>query len=49
MTTKKAPPKPAKKPRKRGPKEERLIIADDPQTALIALLSFRPTKPTRKK
>ena len=38
-----------KKPRKRGPKEERLVIADDPQTALATLLSFRPDKPARKK
>ena len=48
-TTQKPKSNTAKKPRKRGPKEERLIIADDPQTALITLLNFRPTKPTRKK
>jgi hypothetical protein len=41
--------KTAKKPKKRGPKEERLVIADDPQTALITLLNFRPDKPARKK
>jgi hypothetical protein len=31
-------PKKAKKPRKRGPKEERLIITEDPQAALQKLL-----------
>lgn len=40
---KKPPPKPTK-PRKRGPKEERLVITEDPQTALAKL--FRP-KPKR--
>jgi hypothetical protein len=32
-----------KQPRKRGPKEERLVIREDPQTALAKLLK----KPTR--
>jgi hypothetical protein len=40
--------KTTKKPRKRGPKEERLVIADDPQTALITLLNFRPV-PKKKR
>jgi hypothetical protein len=33
----------AVKPKKRGPKEERLIITEDPEVALARLL--RPTKP----
>lgn len=37
-------PKPKRKPVKRGPKEERLIIASDPQVALDKLLK----KPTSK-
>jgi hypothetical protein len=32
------------KPKKRGPKEERLIITEDPAVALAALLAFKPTK-----
>lgn len=47
-TTAKPKRKTAKKPQKRGPKEERLIIADDPQTALITLLKFRPAPKRRK-
>jgi hypothetical protein len=35
-------PTPKRKPAKRGPKEERLIIAD-PQAALAALLKKKPT------
>ncbi len=34
--------KPPKKPRKRGPKEDRLIITEDPEVALARLL--RPKK-----
>jgi hypothetical protein len=39
-------PKARKKPRKRGPKEERLVITEDPQEALKRLLkpSSKPTK-----
>jgi hypothetical protein len=37
--------KPRKKPNKRGPKEDRLVIREDPETALAKLL--RPTKPGR--
>lgn len=36
-------PKPKPKPQKRGPKEERLVITDDPQTALDRLLKKKPT------
>lgn len=32
------------KPKKRGPKEERLIIAEDPAVALAALLAYKPAK-----
>jgi hypothetical protein len=38
-------PKARKKPRKRGPKEERLVITEDPQDALKRLL--KPTKPAK--
>lgn len=34
--------KPLKKPKKRGPKEDRLIITEDPEVALARLL--RPKK-----
>jgi len=37
------PKKRTKKPQKRGPKEERLVIREDPQDALTRLL--KPTKP----
>ena len=30
--------------KKRGPKEERLVITEDPQTALTRLLKAPPTK-----
>lgn len=43
----KAKPKPKRKtaqPKKRGPKEERLIITEDPGVALAALLAYKPTK-----
>lgn len=36
--------KKAKKGRKRGPKEERLVIKEDPQTALARLLKAQPKK-----
>ena len=36
-----AVPKKSKKPRKRGPKEERLVIAEDPQTALARLIQAK--------
>jgi hypothetical protein len=35
-----------KKPTKRGPREERLVITEDPQTALARLL--KPSQPKRK-
>lgn len=41
------PKKPAKKPQKRGPKEERLVIATDPAEALQRLL--RAPKPAKQK
>ena len=34
-----------RRPKKRGPKEERLIISEDPQTALAKLLKPIPPKP----
>jgi hypothetical protein len=37
----KRPPKPKRKPLKRGPREERLIITEDPTTALARLLKKR--------
>jgi hypothetical protein len=42
----KAEPKPKRKTtqKKRGPKEERLIITDDPGMALAALLAAKPAK-----
>lgn len=33
-----------KKPKKRGPKEERLVITEDPQTALARLLKAPPSR-----
>jgi hypothetical protein len=36
--------KPPRKPRKRGPKEERLIITEDPALALQKLLRPKPKK-----
>ena len=33
-----------KTPKKRGPKEERLVITEDPQTALSRLLKTPPRK-----
>ena len=33
-----------KKPKKRGPKEERLVITEDPQAALTRLLKAPPPK-----
>jgi hypothetical protein len=36
--------KPTRKPRKRGPKEERLVITEDPTTALQKLLKPKPKK-----
>jgi hypothetical protein len=39
--------KPKRKPEKRGPKEERLIITEDPQSVLDRLLlKKKPTKPS---
>jgi hypothetical protein len=38
--------KPKRKAAKRGPKEERLVIREDPQTALQKLL--KPLKPITK-
>jgi hypothetical protein len=35
--------KPKRKPQKRGPKEERLVITEDPKTALDKLLK-KPAK-----
>ena len=35
-------PKPKRKPRKRGPKEEVLRITENPQTALAKLLKPKP-------
>jgi hypothetical protein len=35
------------KPRKRGPKEERLIVREDPQDALARLLKPAKAKPTK--
>jgi hypothetical protein len=40
--TTKGATKPTKKPKKRGPKEDRLIITQDPEVALALLL--RPKK-----
>jgi len=40
-------PKARKKPRKRGPKEQRLIIREDPQDALARLLKPAKAKPTK--
>lgn len=34
----KSPRKTVKKTHKRGPREERLVITDDPETALLKLL-----------
>jgi hypothetical protein len=36
--------KPKRKGKKRGPKEERLVITEDPQTALTRLLKAPPKK-----
>ena len=36
-----------KKPKKRGPKEERLVITEDPQTALTRLLKTPPKRGKR--
>jgi hypothetical protein len=47
-TPKKPPPKPAKKPQKRGPKEERLVITEDPATALARLFTPANVSRTRK-
>jgi hypothetical protein len=33
------------KPKKRGPKEERLVITDDPKAALDRFLKAPPKKP----
>ena len=33
-----------KTPKKRGPKEERLVITEDPQTALSRLLKAPPAR-----
>jgi hypothetical protein len=41
----KSPPRPKRKPRKRGPKEERLVITGDPQEALARLL--KPKRSTK--
>jgi len=38
------PKKPKRKPKKRGPKEERLVITEDPQAVLDRLLK----KPAKK-
>jgi hypothetical protein len=35
------------KPKKRGPKEERLVITEDPEAALARLI--RPTTPPKQK
>jgi hypothetical protein len=40
-----AVPKKSKKPRKRGPKEERLVIREEPEAALARLL--KPAKPNK--
>ena len=37
-----------KKQAKRGPREERLIITGDPQTALRELLKPKPKKKTKR-
>jgi len=41
----KKPRKTVKKPQKRGPKEERLVIEEDPQEALRRLLRAPKPKP----
>ena len=41
-------PKQAKKPKKRGPKELRLVISEDPQTALARLLKPLHATETRQ-
>jgi hypothetical protein len=38
----KQPPKPTRKPRKAGRPADRLVITDDPQTALNKLLKKKP-------
>jgi hypothetical protein len=38
--------KPQTKPKKRGPKEERLVIREDPERALARLL--KPTTPPKR-
>ncbi len=38
--------KPQTKPKKRGPKEERLVITEDPKAALDKLL--KPTVPPKR-
>jgi len=43
---KKTKPKPKREKSKRGPKEERLIIAGDPMKAIDALLK-KPSSPSR--
>lgn len=40
----KTPPKRKAKPKKRGPKEERLVITTDPAEALARLLRPKPPK-----
>jgi len=52
---KRQPSKATKRPKKRGPKEERLIISEDPEIALAKLLKPappqlpNPTKQSRAK
>lgn len=40
----KTPKRKTVKPKKRGPKEDRLIITEDPGMALAALLAYKPIK-----
>jgi len=46
--TKRQPTKASRKPKKRGPKEERLIISGDPEVALARLLKPAPPLPKPK-
>jgi hypothetical protein len=40
-------PKPKAEPKKRGPKEERLVITDDPKAALDRFLKAPPKRKRR--
>lgn len=46
-TTTKPKRQTAKKPKKRGPKEERLVITEDPAAAIARLLKPNPAKKAR--